>query len=110
MNARPALGDSFELMGSRFNIVLDPKLMTKKKSIGFVDADALKMFLWSDPKKTIMPDRVLHTYFHELVHLILDMMGERELYENERFVDVFGGLLHQWFTSQEGQLEFNFDR
>lgn len=36
-----------------------------------------------------------HTYLHEITHLILDTMGENELYYNEKFVDLFAGLLHQ---------------
>ena len=34
-----------------------------------------------------------NTFHHELIHLILDTMGEYELSENERFVTTFGGFL-----------------
>jgi hypothetical protein len=40
-----------------------------------------------------------HTYCHELVHAILTHMGEDKLNRNEKFVDMFGGLLHQAMTS-----------
>jgi hypothetical protein len=36
-----------------------------------------------------------HTYFHELVHIILMYMNEDELNNNEKFVDTFAGHLHQ---------------
>ncbi len=40
-------------------------------------------------------DKLEETFYHELVHFILYFAGEDELRKNERFVDVFGGLLHQ---------------
>ena len=42
-----------------------------------------------------------HTFYHELVHAILTHMGEDKLTRNERFVDMFGGLLHQAMTSSK---------
>ncbi len=35
------------------------------------------------------------TYYHELVHWILFVMGEEELKKNERFVDLFSHFLYQ---------------
>lgn len=40
-----------------------------------------------------------HTFYHELVHTILEAMGEKELNDNEKFVDTFGGLLHQFMRT-----------
>lgn len=34
-----------------------------------------------------------NTYYHELTHVILDTMGEKELSENEKFVSCFGSFL-----------------
>ena len=39
----------------------------------------------------------LHTFFHEMVHAILDMMNHK-LGRNEVFVDTLAGLLHQALT------------
>lgn len=36
------------------------------------------------------------TFFHELTHAILFTMGENELSENERFIEGFANLLHQY--------------
>jgi hypothetical protein len=36
------------------------------------------------------------TIYHELVHAILDTMGERELSANDKFVQNFALLLHQF--------------
>ncbi len=40
-------------------------------------------------------DKLEETFCHELVHFILYFAGEGELRNNEQFIDVFSGLLHQ---------------
>lgn len=40
-----------------------------------------------------------HAFCHELAHAILHAMGETRLYENEKFIDLLGALLHQAWTS-----------
>lgn len=42
-----------------------------------------------------------HTFFHELVHAIYELMGENEMCSNESHVDMFAGLLHQALTSKK---------
>lgn len=42
-----------------------------------------------------------NTFHHELIHLILDTMGEFELSSNERFVNTFGGFLTEAIRSFE---------
>ena len=41
----------------------------------------------------------LNTFNHELIHLILDTMGEYELSQNERFVNTFSGFLTEAIRS-----------
>ena len=36
------------------------------------------------------------TFFHELVHMILDAMGQDELNRNEDFVDAFAELWYEF--------------
>jgi len=38
-------------------------------------------------------------FCHELVHFILDQMEEKDLCGNEKFVGLFGNLLHQALSS-----------
>lgn len=42
-----------------------------------------------------------NTFHHELIHLILDTMGEFELSSNERFVNTFSGFLTEAVRSFE---------
>ena len=43
----------------------------------------------------------VNTFFHELIHTILDNMGEKELSQNEKFVCTFAGFLTEAMTSAE---------
>ena len=43
----------------------------------------------------------LNTFYHELVHCILDTMGENELSGNEKFVSCFSSFLCEAMTTQK---------
>ena len=43
----------------------------------------------------------VNTFFHELIHVILDNMGEKELSANEKFVCTFAGFLTESMTTAE---------
>lgn len=42
-----------------------------------------------------------NTFCHELVHIILDTMGENDLSSNEKFVSCFGSFLCNALTTME---------
>lgn len=43
----------------------------------------------------------VNTFFHELTHVILDNMGEKDLSQNEKFVCTFSGFLTEAMTTAE---------
>lgn len=43
----------------------------------------------------------LNTFYHELVHCILDTMGENDLSGNEKFVSCFSSFLCEAMTTQK---------
>ena len=45
----------------------------------------------------------LQTFLHELVHAILEVMGWRELSENEKFVEGFSQLLYQFMKTRRNK-------
>lgn len=45
------------------------------------------------------PQSMEHAYLHELTHAMLLAMGRQKLYEDEIFVDLLSGLLHQALTT-----------
>jgi predicted SprT family Zn-dependent metalloprotease len=40
-------------------------------------------------------------FLHEVLHLILNLLGEEELRQNEKLVDTFASLLHQAINTME---------
>ncbi len=96
--------------------------MIKKFTLGAVDwvveidnnkLDDKEAYGWTnyDESKILMQDKtngfkrvntaIEQTLYHEAVHAILDTMGERELSNNEQFVQQFSLLLHQFENTKK---------
>lgn len=87
---------SFKLFGTTINVEFDNKRMNDKTRYGEADYSTSKITLSdTDGTDKLSQDRILDTFYHEKVHSILDMMHERDLSNNEKFVDIFGKLLRQ---------------
>lgn len=87
---------SFQILGHTVSIVWDENRLDDLNAVGLAEVTLDKITLTKKSDgKTLTSDTIEHTYLHELVHTILKSMGENELYKNERFVDLFAGMLHQ---------------
>ncbi len=84
----------FSLFGSEYTVGIEKDLINVKGLEG----------IHSYRKKHIRLQEVCsghnketqeHAFLHELIHAILTQMSEFNLNENEKFVDIFAGLLHQ---------------
>jgi len=87
---------SFQLYATKIDIVYDNKLMNEKSQYGESRYSESKIVM-SDTHNLdpLSKDKMLDTFYHEKVHMLLDTMGEHELSNNEKFVDTFGKLLRQ---------------
>lgn len=45
------------------------------------------------------PSALMHTFFHEVTHLVFEAAGRDDLSTSEALVDLTGGLWHQVITS-----------
>lgn len=54
---------------------------------------------------TVSATSMQNTFFHELVHCILDTMGDKELSGDEKFVCAFSGFLTEAMRSMEDSKE-----
>lgn len=52
-------------------------------------------------KRGMTDSQTLHTFFHEIMHCVLDSLNEEELSKDEKLVDNIGGLLAQAIASSK---------
>jgi hypothetical protein len=93
---------SFKLFNTTYNIEFDNKRMNNEENYGICDYSTSKITLSTvHGVNELSQDKILDTYYHEKVHAILDMMHERDLSANEKFVDVFAKLLRQSIETEK---------
>lgn len=91
---------SFTLLGKKFTVHANDKL-EEQGCLGRLQFDNGIVMLRPQAFKKRMDQRDEHAFLHEVVHAILISMGENKLSKDERFVDVFSGLLQQFFNTKE---------
>ena len=83
----------FQIAGQTIKVIEDNDLLAKEDMYGYFDPK--QMVISVNKPGIVSQERAEQAFFHELVHAILDEMGELKLSKNERFVDSFSTLLHQ---------------
>lgn len=92
----------FKLMGYEINVKFVEDLATEHESVGAAvyrqNEIRLQPSINGNPRSE---DLIEHNFLHELTRFILYMMEEDKLRDNEKFVSVFSGLLHQALDTME---------
>ena len=92
----------FKLMGLEITVEYDPNLVHNDDYHGAADYRNSKIIIQPDVEGLKRPKQSMEsTFCHELVHFILWAMSEEKLRKDERFVDLFSGLLHQVLITME---------
>ena len=91
---------TFKLLNTTFTVKLDDKTFRSFGKMGLCNIYDLVITLARDQHLDMMES----TFLHEVVHAILEVMGETEKSEDEKFVNLFAGLLHQALTTAEGEV------
>ncbi len=88
---------SVQLLGINVPVVVKANPGKKAKNTTGTSFHITKHIeVYTDCRKQLIPIQVQeHTFFHELVHQILNSANYNELNDDEQFVDVISGLLHQ---------------
>ena len=97
-----AIPAEFKLLNRTWNVIpMDDATFRGSDAHGLCTAQQaeIQVYMESEPE-----DFVQHTYFHELVHALLETAGRDDLSKDEAFVDLLGGLLHQYSASKEGDV------
>lgn len=104
----------FVLFGHKYKVIFVPGLYEKESVYGDID-DGGRLIRLQPTGKVINSENavfgrtgeieiteedVVETFFHELVHAVLDGMGEDTLSENEKFVNMLSkGFLEVYLSS-----------
>jgi len=92
----------FKLLGHSITVEYDPMLDGRNGCTGEARYTTNSIALQSNTDTFSRPhSQQEHVFLHELTHHILNEMNEHDLRSNEKFVDVFSGLLHQALTTME---------
>jgi hypothetical protein len=85
------LPKSYTLGGITYPVILVSEVDNTPSVNGMTFLDKNRIEIRRDLSK----DLTGQVFCHELTHSILGIMGENELNNNEKFVDLFGTFLHQ---------------
>lgn len=103
----------FTLFGHKYKVIFVDGLYEKESVYGDID-DPGRLIRLQPPGKVINPENavfgrtgeieitekdVIETFYHEVIHAVLDGMGEETLSENEKFVNMMGKALLEIYLS-----------
>lgn len=95
-NGEVNIPSSFEILGNKITIVFNDPTLAQNGELGLCDFNHNRILISTNHKGQKIPDDVSkHTYWHEVAHAMLHHMGETELRDNEKFVDLLGGMIYQ---------------
>ena len=92
----------FEIGGRTVKIKYKKNMVDESDSVGY--ARYRKNEIWLQEKCDGVyrhPDQIQESYCHEIVHWILNMMGENKLNDDEKMVSQFAQYLHQILKTSE---------
>lgn len=101
---------SFKLLNHTITVIINDEVCRQKSAYGLYYSNSKTIYLADnlyngEEKIPVSENNKRHTFLHECVHAILDIMNEDKLYKNEKFVDVFSGLLHQMEETTEYEID-----
>ena len=111
----------FVLFGHKYTVNIVDDLFEKEDCYGTADEDVKLIRLQNigvitkmyeedgkmvESKIVITPEIMAETFFHEVLHIILDATGEEDLSLNERFVNITGKALLEIYLSSVYEKEY----
>jgi len=97
MKTMKLIPKQFKLFNQTIKVELKNKLAYNNNNYGEAKYTSNKIRIQKQNEGvSLKKTMVEQTFYHELIHYILNYMGENELGKNEKFVDIFASLLHQY--------------
>jgi hypothetical protein len=113
-NKKIHIPKEFTLFGHKYEVRLEDDLFEKENCYGNADEDLKLIRLQNigeatrkyeedgkiyNSKIVITENTLAETFFHEMVHIILDATGEEDLSENEKFVNIVAKCMLEIYLS-----------
>lgn len=96
--------DNFNIAGMRY-IVSHQGEQKGNTKYGMINNPKCEVILYGKMDDTVIShNQRVQTFWHEVVHGILDSMGETELSQNEKFVCTFSSFLNEVMQSAECEI------
>lgn len=93
---------SFKLFGTEIEIIFDTKRCDQNECWGLASFKERQIVLTKEANGTKLSKEIIEqTFYHELMHMIMEVMEERDLRTNEKFINISSSLLHQAFKTAE---------
>lgn len=100
MARRKLIPKSFELGGRKFAVELVDNLVQDQSAVGLAKYMTCEVKVQKNCSGAKMStDAMEQAFYHELAHHLYDVMGNRELSQNEAHVDLLGTFLHHFAKS-----------
>jgi hypothetical protein len=92
----------FNIFGHTIKIRYSDILLQKSDNVGETFYRTNEIVLQKNSRSVIRPDtQIQQTYLHEVMHIIFNEIGEGELRNNEKLVDLIANALHQVLTTSK---------
>lgn len=102
MNESIIIPESFKLNSIKIVVIVDDDYCNSYGYHGEADFTEKAITLCNRFKgKKLTKKEREHTYYHELVHMILDSMGHDRLKFDEKFVDLFAQRLYEYEKTKQ---------
>ncbi len=92
----------FKLLGHTIEVIDDPARFYEHRSYGTCSYESkwIKIVPPSD-SHPITQSSLEHTFVHELLHHCFYLTEQSKMNDNEEFIDLLAGLIHQALTTME---------
>jgi predicted SprT family Zn-dependent metalloprotease len=90
---------SFTMLGEKINVIQRAELEPRTNNLGECHYRYNELHI--NFNATRKEDIMQAVFWHEFMHLALDKMGEKELRDDEGFVNILAGLIQQAIETME---------
>lgn len=97
--------ESFEILNRKIKVIVDHEGRMDGTLVGQANFDRCEIQLSPSLVRHGTPELVEAVFWHEVWHIMCNVLGQKELDEDERLADLFGGAIAQVLRSSRGAVE-----